>query len=160
MRLVKTVVSGCGALLLGCTLAAWAQGGPQEPAQKAPDDQVADSSGAARRGRRDPFEALVRKGTAGQAGSSRIRPAGVAGVDVATMRLDGVVRSASGMIAVISTPQNRVYFVREGERLFDGVVERISLDGMVVRERGQDAFGKPVDRLVTKRLYPSAGEGQ
>ncbi len=160
MRLAKTIMGGCGALLLGLTLAAWAQGSAQGPAQKASDDRVADSSGAAQRGRRDPFEALVRKSGLGQAGSSRIRPAGVAGVDVATMRLDGVVRSASGMIAVISTPQNRVYFVREGERLFDGIIERISLDGMVVRERGQDAFGKPVDRLVTKRLYPSAGEGQ
>jgi Tfp pilus assembly protein PilP len=56
------------------------------------------------------------------------------------------------MVAVISTPQGRVYFVREGQRLYDGIVERITLDGIVLRERGQDAFGKPIERLVSKRL--------
>jgi Tfp pilus assembly protein PilP len=81
-----------------------------------------------------------------------VLPAGVAGVEVATLKLDGVVKSPGGMVAVISTPQGRVYFVREGQRLYDGVVERISLDGIVLRERGQDAFGKPIERMVSKRL--------
>jgi len=77
---------------------------------------------------------------------------------IATMRLDGVVRAPSGMIAVVSNPQQRVYFLREGDRLFDGRVEKIVMDAMTLREMSKDAFGKPLERVVTKRLYPSAGE--
>lgn len=161
MRFPKTIVSTYGALLLGLATVTVAQGGDQSvPAAKGKEDQAADSATASQRGRRDPFEALVRRGGGPGQGAPRVLPAGVAGVEVSTMRLDGVVKAPSGMVAVISTPQGRVYFVREGQRLYDGVVERITLDGIVLRERGQDAFGKPVERLVTKRLYPSAGDGR
>lgn len=158
MRFWKTkkIVGSLSALLLGFSLASLAG---QEESQSA-SAQVAESGTTAQRGRRDPFEALIRKSSATGGATAKVCPAGVAGVEIATMRLDGVVKSVNGMIAVVSTPQNRVYFVHEGDRLCDGVVERITLDGLVARERGQDAFGKPVDRLVTKRLYPSAGEGR
>ena len=33
------------------------------------------------------------------------------------------------MIAVVSNPEQRVYFVREGDRLYDGDVEKIGLRG-------------------------------
>jgi hypothetical protein len=39
-------------------------------------------------------------------------------------------------------------------------VEKIGLDGVTFRENSKDAFGKSVERLVTKRIYPSAGEQQ
>jgi len=161
MRFPKTMIGAYGALLLGITIASVAQGSGQSlPAQKGSDDKAGDSAGAAQRGRRDPFEALVRKSGGPGQGQPRVLPAGVSGVEIATLKVDGVVKSPNGMIAVISTPQGRVYFVRDGQRLYDGMVERISLDGIVLRERGQDAFGKPVERLVTKRLYPSAGDGR
>jgi Tfp pilus assembly protein PilP len=161
MRFAKTWLFTCGAMLVLGTLAGEVTHGQAAEGSQAKDQTAgADSVAGSQRGRRDPFQALIRKqaGT-GQAMPDRL-PAGKAGIVVSTMSVDGVVRSSSGMIAVVSTPQRRVYFVREGDRLYDGVVERITLDGMVVRERGQDAFGKPIDRLVTKRLYPSAGEGQ
>ncbi|MBI3485129.1 MAG: hypothetical protein HY012_08265 [Acidobacteria bacterium] len=62
------------------------------------------------------------------------------------------------MIAVISNPQQRVYFIREGTALYDGSVEKITLEAVTLRERGKDPFGKQVDRQVVKRLYPRAGE--
>jgi hypothetical protein len=34
------------------------------------------------------------------------------------------------------------------------------MEGVAFHEIGKDAFGKPVDRQVTKRLYPSPGELQ
>lgn len=161
MRFAKTIISTYGALLLGLATVTVAQeGGQSTPAAKGKEEAGADTPTASQRGRRDPFEALVRRSGGPGQGAPRVLPAGVAGVEVATMRLDGVVKAASGMVAVISTPQGRVYFVREGQRLYDGVVERINMDGIVLRERGQDAFGKPVERLVTKRLNPSAGEGR
>ena len=76
------------------------------------------------------------------------------------MRIDGIVHSASGMIAIVSNAQQRVYFLREGDKLYDGSVDKITLDAISFHEIGKDAFGKPLERVVTKRLYPSPGEQQ
>src|SRR6267154_645933 len=58
------------------------------------------------------------------------------------------------------TPQHRVYFLREGDKLYDGSVQHITLEAVSFQEVGKDAFGKPLERQVTKRLYPSPGEQQ
>ena len=67
---------------------------------------------------------------------------------VATLRVDGIVRSPNGMIAVVSNPQMRVYFLREGDHLYDGEVEHITMEGVSFHQTGKDAFGKPVEREV------------
>ena len=85
---------------------------------------------------------------------------GKAGLQVSTLRLDGIVKSPNGMIAVVSNPQARTYFLREGDQLYDGRVEKIAMDGVSFHEIGKDAFGKPVERQVNKRIYSSAGEQQ
>lgn len=107
--------------------------------------------------KRDPFVPLIndKKDKGGQH-----LPPGKAGLVIATVRVDGAVRATSGMIAVVSNPEESVYFIREGDRLYDGAVEKIGLDGVTFRENSKDAFGKPVERVVTKRIYASAGEQQ
>jgi len=87
-------------------------------------------------------------------------PPGKLGLQVSTLRLDGIVRAPNGMIAVVSNPQSRTYFLREGDRLYDGSVEKISMDGVSFHEEGKDAFGKPVEHQVNKRIYSSPGEQQ
>jgi hypothetical protein len=62
------------------------------------------------------------------------------------------------MLAVVSNPQHRVYFLREGDKLYDGSVDHITLEAVSFHEIGKDAFGKPVEREVTKRLYATSGE--
>lgn len=109
--------------------------------------------------RRDPFESLVGREKA-QAEASKNLPPGKAGLQVASLRLDGIVRSSNGMIAVVTNPQARTYFLREGDQLYDGRVEKIAMDGVSFHEIGKDAFGKPVERQVNKRIYSSAGEQQ
>jgi Tfp pilus assembly protein PilP len=109
--------------------------------------------------RRDPFESLTsRQEAAARAGANL--PPGKAGLQVATLRLDGIVRAPNGMIAVVTNPQARTYFLREGDQLYDGRVEKIAMDGVSFHEMGKDAFGKPVERQVNKRIYSSAGEQQ
>ena len=108
--------------------------------------------------RRDPFESLVNRQKDNGAGKNL--PPGKAGLQVSTLRLDGIVRSSNGMIAVVSNPQARTYFLREGDQLYDGRVEKIAMDGVSFHELGKDAFGKPVERQVNKRIYASAGEQQ
>jgi Tfp pilus assembly protein PilP len=101
--------------------------------------------------RRDPFDTLLTKATATNAPPENLPP-GKAGLIIETLRIGGIVHSPNGMIAIVSNSQQRVYFLREGDKLYDGSVEKISLDGISFKEIGKDAFGKPLERVVTKRL--------
>lgn len=109
--------------------------------------------------RRDPFESLTSRQDAAAKNAANLPP-GKAGLQVASLRLDGIVRSPNGMIAVVSNPQARTYFLREGDQLYDGKVDKIGMDNVAFHEMGKDAFGKPVERQVNKRLYSSAGDQQ
>jgi Tfp pilus assembly protein PilP len=121
---------------------------------------TAPSEGQApKTGRRDPFESLVGRQKA-QADAAKNLPPGKGGLQVGTLRVDGIVHAPNGMIAVVSNPQQRTYFLREGDQLYDGRVEKIAMDGISFHESGKDAFGKPVERTVNKRIYSTAGEEQ
>jgi Tfp pilus assembly protein PilP len=124
---------------------------------------VAPAEGAApaeeKVARRDPFESLVGRDKAA-ADARKNLPPGKAGLEVSSLRLDGIVRAPNGMIAVVTNPQARTYFLREGDQLYDGRVEKIAMDSVSFHEMGKDAFGKPVERQVNKRIYSSAGEQQ
>jgi Tfp pilus assembly protein PilP len=135
---------------------------PATPAAKkvekaAAPRKTAPAESEVRMARRDPFESLV--GRQQGKGAPNLPP-GKAGLQVSTLRLDGIVKSPNGMIAVVSNPQARTYFLREGDHLFDGSVEKISMDGVSFHEEGKDAFGKPMERQVNKRIYSSPGEQQ
>jgi Tfp pilus assembly protein PilP len=106
--------------------------------------------------KRDPFQPLV----SNTKPSHGPLPPGKAGLIIGTVHVDGTVKSPSGMMAVVSNEERRVYFIREGDKLYDGDVEKIGLDGVTFKENSKDAFGKPVERMVTKRIYQSAGEQQ
>lgn len=138
------------ALLSAATVGAWAQAVP--PAAPAPQGEPQQPA------RRDPFDPLVNVVQPGQRGLPQQLPPGKAGLVISLLRVHGVVKAPSGMIAVVSNQQDRVYFLREGDQLYDGVVERITLDAVVFRESSKDPFGRPIERQVTKRINPSAGE--
>jgi Tfp pilus assembly protein PilP len=126
-----------------------------EPAKSGEAPEASESKVS----RRDPFESLTsRQEAAARAGANL--PPGKAGLQVGTLRLDGIVRAPNGMIAVVTNPQARTYFLREGDQLYDGRVEKIAMDGVSFHEVGKDAFGKPVERQVNKRIYSSAGDQQ
>ncbi|HEX4075268.1 MAG TPA: hypothetical protein VHX49_07705 [Candidatus Acidoferrales bacterium] len=181
MRLAKTTANLVAVLAISlCVVPGmWAQGKPAKrakaghkaaaaakraapPAAPAPaaapaPDASAGSDTIAAVGKRDPFVPLV---TDKKDSGAEHLPPGKAGIVIASVRVDGTVKSGNGMIAVVSNPDQRVYFIREGDRLYDGDVEKISLDGVTFKEDSKDAFGKPVERIVTKRIYASAGEQQ
>ncbi len=108
--------------------------------------------------RRDPFVSLIGKQSGGGQGTAVKLPPGKAGLQVSTLMLQGIVSGPNGMIAVVANPQKGVYFLREGDSLFDGSVEHIKMDAVTFHEVGKDAFGKPLEREVTKRLNTSSGE--
>jgi Tfp pilus assembly protein PilP len=177
MRLPKAFNLLLTALALSLCLvpATWAQAQTQQasPAKKsahkakaraaaapkaAPDANAAAPNPAlVKVAERDPFVPLVNEH---KPGGGAPLPPGKAGLVVATIRVDGAVRSPNGMFAVVTNPDSRVYFLREGDQLYDGDVEKIGLDGVTFKEVSKDAFGKSVEKIVTKRIYPSAGEQQ
>jgi Tfp pilus assembly protein PilP len=124
--------------------------GAKPPVEKPAEEKVA---------RRDPFDTLITKAKPGNAPPENLPP-GKAGLVVASLKIDGIVRNTAGTIAIVSNAQQRVYFLREGDKLYDGSVDKITLDAVSFHEIGKDAFGKPLERQVTKRLYPSPGEQQ
>jgi len=130
-----------------------------KPEQKAEEKKEETPIPAAAAGkRRDPFLALISASTAGSAPVHL--PPGKAGLQVSTLKLDGIVRSQNGMVVMVTSPQGRTYFLHQGDRLFDGRVDQVSMDAVTFTETGKDPFGKTIERSVTKRIYPSAGEQQ
>jgi len=107
---------------------------------------------------RDPFAALIHASDP-NAGHSNLPP-GIAGLQVSTVQLQGMVKTSGGMVAVVANPQDRVYFLHDGDHIYDGVVEKIGLDEITFLQQSKDAFGRTVDRDVSKRLYPIAGDEQ
>jgi Tfp pilus assembly protein PilP len=135
--------------------------GTKKVAAKAPattsGGEAAESE--AKVARRDPFESLTSRQDAAAKNAANLPP-GKPGLQIGSLRLDGIVRAPNGMIAVVTNPQARTYFLREGDQLYDGRVEKIGMDNVSFHEVGKDAFGKPVERQVNKRIYSSAGEQQ
>ena len=173
MRRLKTLLLGLLLTTAGFGAQAQTKPAPVKPPAKraaktaakpsakksAPVAPRAEAQAEPKLARRDPFESLVGREKA-QAEALKNLPPGKAGLQVASLRLDGIVKAPNGMIAVVTNPQARTYFLREGDQLYDGRVEKIALDGVSFHEMGKDAFGKPVERQVNKRIYSSAGEQQ
>ena len=130
--------------------------GTQAPAAAAAEAAAGSETKVARR---DPFESLTTRQDAAAKSAANLPP-GKPGLQIGTLRLDGIVKAPSGMIAVVTNPQSRTYFLRDGDQLYDGRVEKIGMDSVSFHEIGKDAFGKPVERQVNKRIYSSAGEQQ
>ena len=102
-------------------------------------------------GKRDPFLSPVVAHTGGSGCST-----GKKCLDIAQINLRGVVKSDSGMIAVVTNSLNKAYFLRENDPVFNGYVIKITGDSIVFKESYQDQLGKPMTRDVTKKITTPA----
>jgi hypothetical protein len=129
-----------------------------KPADK-PADKPAESDSekekrvaAVDRSKRDPFQTVIREHAAGGAcaggGKQCLVPDEIA--------LKGVVRSNGSIIAVVTTKDNRAYFLRENDPVLNGVVTRITEGSITFREKTTDIFGKSSMREVVKKITPTA----
>jgi Tfp pilus assembly protein PilP len=127
-----------------------------KPEQKPAKPAQTKAAGAP--ARRDPFVTLVGRGTGGASGPPIKLPPGIGGLQVNTLILQGIVSAPTGMIAVVANPQRSVYFLHVGDKLFDGSVQHIDIGAVTFHEVGKDAFGKPLEREVVRRLNSISGE--
>ncbi|MEW5805928.1 MAG: hypothetical protein AB1756_01000 [Acidobacteriota bacterium] len=110
-------------------------------------------------GRRDPFRSLIEEVRAKEKGP---RPKGIAGMLISEIDLVGIVKDPAGNIAFFSGSDNRGYFLRVGDEVYDGKLISIDDDAGIVTFRQQvddPRLIKPF-RDVVKRLSPVEEESK
>jgi Tfp pilus assembly protein PilP len=107
--------------------------------------------------RRDPFlNPLLLKKKAKPLDDEEIDrglpPPGIAGTYIAQAKLQGITSRDSGRVAVVRGADSRAYFLRVGDRLFDGFVKEIQNDSITLVRETRMRSGKTLTQDVTKRL--------
>jgi hypothetical protein len=102
-------------------------------------------------GRRDPFRSLVESLSVGRTGP---RPRGIAGMLISEVDLVGIVQKGRAALAFFNGSDNKGYFMKVGDSLYDGKITRINREtGIVVfRQEVNDPRSIKPYRDVTKRL--------
>jgi len=103
-------------------------------------------------GRRDPFVNPVVNHMAAGSGCS----SGKRCLAVDQIALTGIVKSETGMIAVVVNSMNKAYFLRENDPVFNGYVVKITGDSIIFNQTVEDKLGKPYTREVTKKIATPA----
>lgn len=99
-------------------------------------------------GRRDPFLSPIVSRSMGGSGCSN----GKRCLAIDQIALKGVVKSETGMIAVVTNALEKAYFLHENDPVFNGYVVRITGDSIVFKETFRDNLGKALTREVTKKI--------
>lgn len=127
----------------------------QTPVEPVPDSiELTEGSGFRYEagGRRDPFvslalgiDVLLPEGQ---------RPPGLAGMLIQEVSLRGIVKTQDGYIAMIQGTDNKSYFARTGERLYDGSIQTIDDVKVVFRQEINDPLRIEKFQQVEKTLHP------
>ncbi len=104
-------------------------------------------------GRRDPFQSLIGPTPRIQAGQ---RPPGVPGFLIDEMKLQGVLKTRAGLVAMVNGPDNKGYLIRVGDKVLDGEVIRITPSSVVFRQEVNDPTRIERYREVVKDLAPES----
>ncbi|HEV8336975.1 MAG TPA: hypothetical protein VGR67_11195 [Candidatus Polarisedimenticolia bacterium] len=107
-------------------------------------------------GRRDPFRSLVEQTKADRGP----RPKGIAGMLISEVDLVGIVQKGKDNRAFFNGSDNKGYFLRVGDQLYDGRIIQINrTTGQVVfRQEINDPRSIKPYRDITKRLYSAEEE--
>ena len=145
-------------------LASWAAGGQTQNnrAMSAGKTAPAVESPAVYRGaryepgnRRDPFLnplLFKKKEDVDEEVQKGNPPPGIAGMKITDVELLGFSVSPEGKTAVFRGTDKRVYFLHEGDRMYDGYVKVINPDSVQLIRETKMRSGKVLTHDVTKRL--------
>lgn len=105
-------------------------------------------------GRRDPFSALIQGKEKGETDTT-LPP--LQRVGLTEINLIGIIWGGFGYTGMVQTPDGKGYSVRRGTRIGpnNGVVTKITKNGIVVTERYTDIYGKEEEREHVKLLHTS-----
>jgi Tfp pilus assembly protein PilP len=102
-------------------------------------------------GRRDPFISPIRL-QEDKMKSTSVCTTGARCLIIDQVVLKGVVKTTSGMIAMVENAAKKQYNLKEKDPVFNGFVLKISGDSLVFRETITDNLGKQTAREVVKRV--------
>jgi Tfp pilus assembly protein PilP len=106
-------------------------------------------------GRRDPFLSLVNRGVdqAAQPGQQPVkRLDGVPGLLTAEIVVKGIVLTRGAYVAMVAGADNKVYSIRAGDKVADGVVRAVTRDAVVILQEVNDPLSLEKQREVRKLL--------
>ena len=105
-------------------------------------------------GRRDPFRSLV---DAANTVGKGPRPRGISGMLISEVDLVGIVQKGKGALAFFNGSDNKGYFLRVGDALYDGKIIRIDrkTGTVVFRQDINDPRSIKPYRDVSKKLTPA-----
>jgi Tfp pilus assembly protein PilP len=129
---------------------------PSDTVKSIIDEELQPSPGGyvyGSQGRRDPFVSLL-KPIGPDRGSGQRKP-GMEGFLIQEVALKGIVRDRTGYIAILLGTDGKSYFVKNGQRLYDGVVTAIDAASVTFRQEITDPLSTMKNRDVRKTLYPS-----
>jgi Tfp pilus assembly protein PilP len=137
---------------------------PEEALARPPLDVEVDTGGYTynSQGRRDPFVSLQRPVAADR--GPKTRKPGMEGFLIQEVALKGIVRTTGGGMGVAADPgfiatflgaDGKSYFVRTGQRLYDGVITAVDATSVTFRQDVTDPLSPVKSREVRKSLYAS-----
>jgi hypothetical protein len=102
-------------------------------------------------GRRDPFVSLVNRGTdTDKSGAPRAE--GVPGLMTGEITVRGLVLTRGTWVAMVAGPDGKIFTVRSGDRLADGVVRAVTPQYVVILQEVNDPLSLEKQREVRKFL--------
>jgi hypothetical protein len=84
--------------------------------------------------------------------SRGVPPPGIAGTYIDQAVLQGIALRDNGRVAIVRGADTRAYFLKEGDRLFDGYLKTIDSDSITLIRETKMRSGKVLTQDVTKRL--------
>ncbi len=106
-------------------------------------------------GRRDPFISLVNRGkeTGAETGAATAKRAdGVPGMMTGELTVRGIMQTRGAWVAMVSGPDGKVYTVRAGDKLADGVIRQVTATSVVILQEVNDPLSLEKQREVRKFL--------
>ena len=164
---MRSIYIVTGVVILGIGLPAFAQTPPKsdKPAAGAPAPAAPGAKKAelptpppnfeyTAQGRRDPFISLLDRGDDGTGSDSKSakRADGVPGMLTAELNVRGIVQTRGAWVAMVGGPDGKVYTVRAGDRLADGVVRQVTATTVVILQEVNDPLSLEKQREVRKFL--------
>lgn len=125
---------------------------PAPPAKKVdPPPTPPPNFEYAAEGRRDPFVSLENRGATGA-----VRAEGVPGLMTSELTVRGIVLTRGQWVAMVSGPDSKVFTVRAGDRLADGVIQSVSANSVVILQEVNDPLS--LEKLREVRKFLRGGE--
>lgn len=105
-------------------------------------------------GRRDPFLSLVNRGADPIRGGNQPvkRAEGVPGLLTSEIAVRGIVQTRGQFVAMVAGVDGKVYSIRAGDKLADGVVRQVTADAVVILQEVNDPLSLEKQREVRKLL--------